>query len=75
MRNYVHAQTMATTTVVKAARLYGNKDVRIEHVLAPTAPLTEGEVRIAPAWVGICGTDVNEYFHGPVGYIPFDFPY
>ena len=57
---------MATAATVKAARLHGNRDVRIEQISAPTSPLAEGEVRIAPAWVGICGTDVAEYAHGPV---------
>lgn len=57
---------MATAQTVKAARLHGNKDVRIEQIPVSTNPLAEGEVRIAPAWVGICGTDVGEYAYGPV---------
>jgi threonine dehydrogenase-like Zn-dependent dehydrogenase len=53
-------------TTVKAARFHGNTDIRIEHLPAPSNPLAVGEVRIAPAYVGNCGTDVAEYLHRPI---------
>lgn len=50
---------------VKAVRYHGNKDIRVEDIPVQGS-LKEGEVRIAPAWCGICGTDVHEYLHGPI---------
>jgi threonine dehydrogenase-like Zn-dependent dehydrogenase len=42
---------------MRAARYYGKEDVRIEHdVPAPPEQLMEGQVRVQPAFVGICGT-------------------
>ncbi|KAL1878952.1 hypothetical protein Plec18167_004247 [Paecilomyces lecythidis] len=49
---------------VKAIRYHGNKDIRYEDVPVVTE-LKEGEIRLRPAWCGICGTDVHEYSHGP----------
>lgn len=48
-----------------AARFHGPRDVRLEQVEAPDA-LGPDEVRVAPRWTGICGTDLHEYLHGPV---------
>lgn len=48
---------------MKAARYYGNQDIRIEQVDEPT--VQQGQVKIAPAFVGICGTDLHEYLGGP----------
>ncbi|KAL1588736.1 hypothetical protein WHR41_02595 [Cladosporium halotolerans] len=51
---------------MRAARYYGKEDVRIENdVPPPPQQLGEGMVRIKPAFVGICGTDLHEYFAGP----------
>jgi threonine dehydrogenase-like Zn-dependent dehydrogenase len=42
---------------MRAARYYGKEDVRIEHHVAPPPQqLGEGQVRVRPAFVGICGT-------------------
>jgi threonine dehydrogenase-like Zn-dependent dehydrogenase len=42
---------------MRAARYYGKEDVRIEHdVPPPPQQLGEGQVRVRPAFVGICGT-------------------
>lgn len=42
---------------MRAARYYGKEDVRIEHdVPEPPQQLAEGQVRVKPAFVGICGT-------------------
>jgi (R,R)-butanediol dehydrogenase / meso-butanediol dehydrogenase / diacetyl reductase len=51
-----------------AARLHGNRDLRVETVDDPGAP-GPGEIRVAPRWCGICGTDLHEYAHGPL-YVP-----
>ncbi|KAJ4372803.1 hypothetical protein N0V86_008169 [Didymella sp. IMI 355093] len=49
---------------MRAARYYGKEDIRIEHDVAE-AKCGAGEVRVAPAYVGICGTDLHEYLGGP----------
>jgi (R,R)-butanediol dehydrogenase / meso-butanediol dehydrogenase / diacetyl reductase len=50
---------------MKAARLHGAGDVRLDEVDAPTAP-GPGEVLLQIASVGICGSDGLEYRAGPV---------
>jgi len=46
---------------MRAARYYGKEDVRIEHdVAAPPEQLLEGQVRVQPAFVGICGTGMQD---------------
>ncbi|KAJ3578651.1 hypothetical protein NPX13_g1916 [Xylaria arbuscula] len=48
---------------MKAARYYGKEDIRIEQIPEPsTGP---GQVKIIPAFVGLCGTDLHEYQGGP----------
>lgn len=49
---------------MKAARYYGKEDLRIEDIEEPA--LVPGGVKIAPAFNGICGSDLTLYFHGPV---------
>ncbi|AWT26585.1 Sorbitol dehydrogenase [Corynebacterium provencense] len=49
---------------MKAARYYGNHDIRIEDI--DPQPLEPGTVRIDVAWCGICGTDLHEYLDGPI---------
>ncbi|OQU95625.1 Alcohol dehydrogenase GroES-like domain-containing protein [Cladophialophora immunda] len=48
-----------------AVRYHGNKDVRVEKMPLENQ-LREGQIRLSPAWCGICGTDVHEYLNGPV---------
>jgi (R,R)-butanediol dehydrogenase/meso-butanediol dehydrogenase/diacetyl reductase len=48
-----------------AARLHGNRDLRVEQMPAPGTP-PPGQVRVTPVWCGICGTDLHEYAHGPL---------
>jgi len=48
---------------MKAARYYGNQDVRIDDIEAPKPG--PGEVLIDVGACGICGSDVSEYFYGP----------
>ncbi|KAJ2992617.1 hypothetical protein NUW58_g2106 [Xylaria curta] len=48
---------------MKAARYYGKEDVRIEQIPEPT--VRPGQIKIAPSFVGLCGTDLHEYLGGP----------
>jgi L-idonate 5-dehydrogenase len=48
-----------------AAVCHGRKDLRIESVADP--PLESGEVRVAVAFGGICGSDLHYYHRGAVG--------
>ena len=47
---------------MKAIRYHGQRDVRLENI--PIPPLRPGDVRIAPKFCGICGTDVHEFLGG-----------
>ncbi|WP_124039372.1 2,3-butanediol dehydrogenase [Neoactinobaculum massilliense] len=49
---------------MKAARYYGNHDIRIEDI--EQQQLKPGTARIKIAWCGICGTDLHEYLDGPI---------
>lgn len=49
-----------------AARFHGIRDIRIDNVPEPPDQLGHRDVRIAPKWCGICGTDLHEYLAGPV---------
>lgn len=48
---------------MKAARYYGKEDIRIEDI--PEPPIKPGHIKVKPAFVGICGTDLHEYLGGP----------
>ncbi|KAF1940060.1 GroES-like protein [Clathrospora elynae] len=54
---------------MRAARYYGKEDIRIENV--EEQKCGAGQIRIAPAFVGICGTDLHEYLGGP-SFIPVE---
>src|SRR6266705_571142 len=45
-----------------AARLHGNRDLRVEQMDDPGA-VGAGQVRVEPQWCGICGTDLHEFGH------------
>lgn len=47
---------------MKAAVIYGKKDVRIEEVQEPK--VSPGKVKVKVAWAGICGSDLHAYHHG-----------
>lgn len=49
---------------MKAARYYGTRDVRVEDL--PDPEPGPGQVLIKVAHNGICGTDIHEYFAGPI---------
>ncbi|TVY23415.1 (R,R)-butanediol dehydrogenase [Lachnellula hyalina] len=48
---------------MRAARYYGKEDIRVEEVEEPA--VKDGWIKIKPAFVGICGTDLHEYLGGP----------
>ena len=53
---------------MRAVRVHGLRDIRIDEVPEPGAP-GPSEILVAPRWGGLCGTDVKEYV-GPVGSVP-----
>jgi (R,R)-butanediol dehydrogenase/meso-butanediol dehydrogenase/diacetyl reductase len=58
---------------MRAVRWHGRRDVRVDDV--PYAPDPgPGQVRIAVAWTGICGTDREEWRSGPL-FIPTERPH
>lgn len=48
---------------MRAAQYYGIEDIRVEDIPEPVCQ--EGQLKIQPAFVGICGTDLHEYLGGP----------
>lgn len=51
---------------MKAVRFHGQKDIRVEEVSGPTAPLAADDVLVKPLVCGICGTDLHEYVSGAI---------
>ena len=49
---------------MRAAVYYGNHQLKIEDVPEPTAGA--GQVKVRVSRNGICGTDLHEYFDGPI---------
>lgn len=58
---------------MKAARFYGKEDIRIEEIAEPE--LRPGTVKIAPAFNGICGSDLHLFHNGPLGLPTADAPH
>src|SRR5882672_10400809 len=51
---------------MKAVRFHGQRDVRVDDVAAPAAPLAADDVLVKPLVCGICGTDLHEYVSGAI---------
>lgn len=51
---------------MRAARLYGARDIRIDEVEAPRAP-GAGEALLKVSAVGVCGSDLHTYADGRIG--------
>ena len=47
---------------MRAARMHGNKDVRVDDV--PRPELSPGKALVEIEWCGICGSDLHEYLEG-----------
>jgi len=63
--DHEHANRSAPTTsgTMKACRFHGKEDLRVEDVPEPTCG--KGQVKVRPAWCGICGSDLHEYMVSP----------
>ncbi|KAF2130997.1 sorbitol dehydrogenase [Dothidotthia symphoricarpi CBS 119687] len=48
---------------MNAVRFHGQHDLRYEKI--PVPEVKPGQVKIRPAFVGICGSDLHEYLGGP----------
>jgi (R,R)-butanediol dehydrogenase/meso-butanediol dehydrogenase/diacetyl reductase len=57
---------------MRAAVYYGNSSVQIEDVPEPT--VADGQVKIKVSRNGICGTDLHEFYDGPI-FIPPTHPH
>lgn len=53
----------STSGTMKAVRFHGKKDVRYEDIPNPTCG--KGQIKVKPAWCGICGSDLHEFLGGP----------
>ncbi|OJJ44979.1 hypothetical protein ASPZODRAFT_17889 [Penicilliopsis zonata CBS 506.65] len=49
---------------MKAAQFHGRGDIRVDQVEEPRCG--KGQVKMRPAYVGICGSDLHEFTAGPV---------
>jgi len=49
---------------MRAARWHARNDIRIDHVDVPEPLPDQALLRVL--WCGICGSDLEEYFHGPL---------
>ena len=49
-------------STMRAARFYGNRDIRVEDVPIPEAG--PGQCVVEVEWCGICGSDLHEYAAG-----------
>src|SRR3974390_132790 len=57
-------RSMKGETLMRAAVFHGRRDLRIESVPEP-AP-GPGEVQLRVLYNGICGSDLHEYYDGPI---------
>jgi (R,R)-butanediol dehydrogenase / meso-butanediol dehydrogenase / diacetyl reductase len=49
---------------MRAAVFHGRRDLRLEEVPEPSPK--PGEVKLRVRYNGICGSDLHEYYHGPI---------
>ncbi|KAL1867766.1 hypothetical protein Plec18167_008510 [Paecilomyces lecythidis] len=49
---------------MRSVRFHGRGDIRVDTIEEPTCG--KGQVKLRPAFVGICGSDLHEYNGGPV---------
>src|ERR1700753_1248702 len=48
---------------MKAVRFHGKEDLRFEDI--PEPQVGKGQIKVQPAWCGICGSDLHEFVGGP----------
>jgi hypothetical protein len=58
----LHRIQTIESIIMKAARYYGKKDIRIENIDPPVPK--ENQVLVKVAWCGICGSDLKNYSYG-----------
>jgi (R,R)-butanediol dehydrogenase / meso-butanediol dehydrogenase / diacetyl reductase len=49
---------------MRAIRFHGREDVRLDDITEPSPKA--GEVKLRVLYNGICGSDLHEYYHGPM---------
>jgi threonine dehydrogenase-like Zn-dependent dehydrogenase len=52
---------MANNETMKAVRFHGKEDLRFEDI--PVPKTGKGQVKIRPAWVGICGSGRQKHLN------------
>lgn len=62
-REVGNAATQTSAPTMKAVRFHGKEDLRFESI--PEPKCGAGQVKVKPAWCGICGSDLHEYMGGP----------
>src|SRR5215469_3829874 len=50
--------------VMRAIRFHGREDVRLDDIPQPSPKA--GEIKLRVLYNGICGSDLHEYYHGPM---------
>ncbi|KAI9056156.1 hypothetical protein LZ554_001084 [Drepanopeziza brunnea f. sp. 'monogermtubi'] len=60
--NFKQAFAAGPADTMRALRFHGQRDIRLDRVPVPVCG--RGQVKIRPAFVGICGTDLHEYLGG-----------
>lgn len=56
--------TLKSASAIQSARFHGPGDIRVEQVEEPKC--RKGQVKMRPAYVGICGSDLHEFTSGPI---------
>ncbi|KAJ6133850.1 hypothetical protein N7523_000172 [Penicillium sp. IBT 18751x] len=56
--------TLTSVPLMKSVRFHGPGDIRVDEIEEPLCG--KGQVKMRPAYVGICGSDLHEYTGGPV---------
>ncbi|KAH8433441.1 uncharacterized protein LDX57_011075 [Aspergillus melleus] len=64
LNHNTYRTALKATAPMKAVRFHGPGDIRIEEIEEPVCG--KGQVKVRPAYVGICGSDIHEYTAGPV---------
>ncbi|MEZ4616933.1 MAG: alcohol dehydrogenase catalytic domain-containing protein [Caldilineaceae bacterium] len=62
-----------SSTTMLAARLYGQRDLRVEQVPRPSQP-GPGEALLRVTSVGVCGSDLHNYIDGRIGSVVPEHP-
>jgi hypothetical protein len=59
---HIAVQHFDHSIIMKAARYYGKKDIRVENIDSPIPK--DNQVLVKVAWCGICGSDLKNYSYG-----------